>query len=502
MLTPSTDGFYKALVDSSSDAIVSVDLDDLIITWNSAAERMFGYEKAHALGQPITMLLPVNVVSNGQPRLARRIETGSVTDHYATVRRHRDGSHVNVWLTVSPIRNDPGLVIGASIIARAVGALEREQGRVCDAETATQRLAAIIEGSDDGIVSKTLDGIVTSWNPGAERIFGFTAEEMIGASITVLFPPDRLNEEPQILERLQRGERVDHFETVRRRKTGELIDVSVTISPVRDSSGTIIGASKIARDISAWKKVQQRLAAYATEMEAKVTERTATLQDTISELEAFSYSLSHDMRAPLRAIQSFTEIVIEDYGDKIPDGLEHLRNVVSAARRMDRLIRDVLNFARTSRADLAVAPVNVGLLLREIINERPEFRPPAATITVNEPIPPVLGHDASLTQCFTNLLDNAVKFVAPGTQPRIRIYTRDVGANVQICVADNGIGIDAEAKSKLFGIFERAPAAKSYQGTGVGLAIVKKAATRMGGSTGVESTLGLGSIFWIELKKA
>jgi PAS domain S-box-containing protein len=616
--SPPTDAFFAAIVNSSSDAIISKDLNGTITSWNTGANRLFGYTAAETIGRPISLLYPPARLEEAADIL-RRVRRGETIAQYETVRRHKDGTLLDITLTVSPIVDSTGKIIGASKIARDVTAERREQerlrvtlssigdavmstderGRVVfmnptaeqltgwqqaealgqplenvfhivaehdrqpvpspvtialrdnrvvglanhtvliaknhteypvddsaapirdsrgnligsvlvfrdvsarrDAELTAERLAAIVNGSDDAIVSKNLQGIVMSWNPAAERIFGYTAQEMIGQSITRVLPPDRLNEEQQILARLQRGDRVDHFQTLRRRKDGRLIHVSLTISPIRDKDGVIVGASKIARDITELKAAYEKLESHAAELETRVRERTAKLQETVSELEAFSYSLSHDMRAPLRAIQSFSEIVLADYGDKIPEGAEYLRKVIAAANRMDRLIRDVLNFARISRADIQLSAVNVDELVSDILRERPELQEPRANVQIDRPLLPVLGHDASLTQCLTNLLDNAVKFVAPGVKPSVRVHTERRGDRVRICVADNGIGIDATGQQQLFGMFQRLNPAQGYRGTGVGLAIVRRAAERMHGTAGVESAPGLGSTFWVELGHA
>jgi PAS domain S-box-containing protein len=414
-----------------------------------------------------------------------------LANHTVLVRKDLTESPIDD--SAAPIRDSRNKLIGVVLVFRDVS-----QRR--EAELAALRLAAIVMGSDDAIISKNLDGTVTTWNPGAERIFGYTAAEMVGQSITKLIPKDRLDEEQQILARLQRGERVDHFRTVRQTKDGRLIHVSLTISPIRNKEGEIIGASKIARDATEIMQAQEQLAAHATELEAKVRERTARLQETVAELEAFSYSLSHDMRAPLRAMQSFTEIFIEEHGAKVPEGLHYLQKVIGAANRLDRLIRDVLNFARISRTEIEVAPVNLDELVRDILRERPELQTPG-TVQVQHPLHSVMGHDASLTQCLTNLLDNAVKFVVPGVKPRVEVFTEVRNGRVRINVRDNGIGIDPEAQKRLFGIFQRLNPANAYRGTGVGLAIVRRAAERMHGQVGVDSSPGLGSTFWVELAK-
>jgi PAS domain S-box-containing protein len=490
--SPSPDAFFAALVSSSSDAIISKTLDGVITSWNKGAERIFGYTAAEIVGRRVDTLFPADRLDE-EPGILDRIRRGEPIEHYETVRRRKDGTFVDISLTVSPIFDIGGSVIGASKVARDIG--DRRE-----AELAAQRLAAIVEGTDDAIISKNLQGVVTTWNPAAERIFGFTADEMVGKPIIRVIPRDRLDEEQQILARIQRGERVDHFQTVRHRKDGRQIHVSLTISPIRDRRGLIIGASKIARDITELKQAQDRLRSHAEELELRVRDRTARLQESIAELEAFSYSLSHDMRAPLRAIQGLTELVVEDYGDRIPEGLPHLKRVIDAAARLDRLIQDVLSFTRLSRAEIEVGPVDVEALVRGILNERPELGKERAAVQIESPLALVRGHEASLTQCLANLLDNAVKFVAPGVRPLVRVYTELVPGRVRVYVSDNGIGIDEAGQRRLFGMFQRL--SPEYDGTGVGLAIVRRAAQRMNGTAGVRSSPGAGSTFWVELPRA
>jgi signal transduction histidine kinase len=252
---------------------------------------------------------------------------------------------------------------------------------------------------------------------------------------------------------------------------------------------------------------QEQLRANADRLEQLVTERTAQLQASVGELEAFAYSLAHDLRAPVRAIHGFTQMVLELPREQVgPDAVELLNRVVTAAVRMDSLIQDVLALTNVVRRPVTLSPVNVDVLVRALVQERPELRPPRAVIRIESPLLPVLGHEALLSQCLTNLLINAVKFVEPGVVPQVRVWTESPKGSatttppfVRIWVEDQGIGIAPEAQARIFEIFQRLHSTAHYDGSGIGLAIVRKAAERMGGRVGIESVVGKGSRFWLDL---
>ncbi len=234
--------YLARIIESSDDAIVSKDLNSTIQSWNRAAERIFGYTAEEAIGRSIRMIIPADRQDEEDAVMAR-IRKGESVSHFETIRVRKDGSLVPISLTVSPVHNDRGVVIGASKIARDLS------DRI-GAERAARRLKAVVESSDDAIITKSLDSIITSWNRAAERMFGYTAEEAIGRSIRMIIPDDRQGEEDTVLTRIHAGQSVDHFETIRLRKDGAPVTISLSVSPILDDHGKVVGASKIARDIT------------------------------------------------------------------------------------------------------------------------------------------------------------------------------------------------------------------------------------------------------------
>lgn len=498
-----------AIVDNSDDAIVGKDLHGIIRSWNKGAQRIFGYTPEEVIGKSVTILMPPERQQEEQQILARLLR-GETVDHFETVRVTKDGRLIDISVTISPIRDAAGEIVGASKIARDI-TVQRQ------ADEARLRLGAIVESSDDAIVSKTLDGIIQSWNKGAERIFGYSAREVIGKHITLLIPPERHNEEVEILARLRRGERSEHYRTMRVRKNGQQFHASITISPIRNSAGEIIGASKILRDVTpqiqaqeALQEAQARLQEQATELELRVQERTAQLQETIAELEAFSYTVSHDLRAPLRAMQQYAQVLIDDHTAQLDaQGKLLLSRIVAASQRLDTLIRDVLTYSGVLRTAVRLEPVNIEKLVSDIIEHYPALQAPNADIEVRGPLLSALGNEAFMTQAISNLLTNAVKFVSKNIKPRIQVWTEALnspsqpgGRMVRLWIQDNGIGIAPEHQDRIFGMFERLHSGSEFEGTGIGLAIVRKAVERMGGSVGVHSQPGKGSKFWIDLRAA
>jgi PAS domain S-box-containing protein len=427
-------------------------------------------------------------------RTATRTNT-AVADWRAEIVR-ADGTRIAIVGHAVPIRDAAGAAIGGLGLffheSASQSATTDRQAYLADA----LRLAAIVESSDAPIIGKDLDGIVTSWNPAAERLFGYAAEEMIGRSIRTIIPPDRQREEDQVLEQLRSGKRIEGFETIRVGKDGRSIEVSLTVSPIRTPDGHIIGASKMVRDLTPLRE-------YAIELERQVQQRTAELEAANARLEAFAFSVAHDLRAPLRGMHGLSRALLEDYGDRLDDvGRDYAARIVQEATSMDTLIRDLLAYGRLSHIDVPVAAIE----LRDVVDAsvqalREEAADRGARIEIASDLPVVAGNRSLLLQVFTNLLSNAIKFGGPS--PRVRIWAERRGEETaHVWVEDEGIGIAPEHQERIFGVFERLHGVEAYPGTGIGLAIVRKGVERLGGHAGVESEEGRGSRFWVELPTA
>ena len=282
------------VVESSDDAIVSKTLDGIITSWNRAAERMFGYSAAEAIGQSIRMIIPADRQAEEDMVLAR-IRSGEAVTHFETVRQRKDGTQFPISLTVSPIHDETGRIVRASKIARDIT-------EKTDAASASRRLAAVVESSDDAIITKDLNSIITSWNPGAERIFGYTEAEAIGRSIRMLIPEELQAEEDDVLEKIRAGGKIDHFETIRQRKDGTRRTISLTVSPLRNEKGEVVGASKVARDVTE----RARLLA-ASQEHTRNTEKLREVGGVVAstlDREASSESHRHRDRADERGVWS------------------------------------------------------------------------------------------------------------------------------------------------------------------------------------------------------
>jgi PAS domain S-box-containing protein len=375
--------------------------------------------------------------------------------------------------------------------------------RLSDIEIAPYWLAAIIESADDAIISKTLEGIITSWNRGAERMFGYAATEAIGQSVTILIPPDHQDEEPAIITRLKRGERIEHYETVRVRKDGALLDISLTVSPIRGADGTIIGASKIARDISERKQVEARLQeALAAAHEARTqAEEANRLRDE------FLAIVSHELRTPLTSILGWVQLLRKGDLDEASarSALETIhRNVKIQAQ----LVEDLLDVSKVmgGKMRLQVKPLELSSVINAAVNTimpAAEARGVRLQTIIDPSAGPVAGDHERLQQVMWNLLSNAVKFTPPGGWVQVHLERADGG--VRVVVRDSGKGIKPAFLPLAFERFtqEDSSSTRAFGGMGMGLAIVKSIVELHGGTVRAFSAgEGQGTTFTVSLPVA
>jgi PAS domain S-box-containing protein len=490
------DAKFEGLLEAAPDAMVGVDRLGTIRFVNRQTELMFGYGREELVGQTIETLVPESfrgVHPGHRSTYFARPATRAMGAGLDLSGRRKDGSEFPVDISLSSIETEHGPLVTAAV---------RDITDRRKAEQDLHRMAAIIESSDDAVVSKTLDGVITSWNPAAERLYGWTAEEAEGMPASFLVPPGQDDDVVEILARVTRGERVEHYETRRINKDGRVIDVSVAASPIRDVHGKLVGASTIARDITERKRAEATIRELNAELEHRVEQRTAELAEAVEDLEGFSYSVSHDLRAPLRAIDGFSRIVLEEYGGVLDaEGLRLLGIVRQATTDMSQLIDDLLAFSRVGRHQVQLSPVDMRELMTAVVTELLSADGAHEVEAVVHELPPARGDRALVRQVLVNLLSNAVKFSASADKPHIEVSGSVDGDHCTYWVTDNGVGFDKQYEDKLFQVFQRLHP-NQFEGTGVGLAIVHRIVRRHGGRVWADGAVGEGATFFFTLPKA
>lgn len=600
-----------AVVESSTDAIFSMSPDLVIETWNSGAQKVYGYTAEEAIGMS-GRILSADPDSEARGSLVKSLVDGQSLYNYETVHLAKGQHKVEVAISVSPIRNQAGELIALACISRDVSERKR-------ADEARAYLAAMVESANDAIVGLGLDGIIQSWNEGAHRLFGYTAQEAIGRKGDFLFPENALGEFTELAEASQSGKTLISDDAVRITKEGRRIDVEVSAGPIYNNHGEIIGTSRVARDISE-RKAQRRallesenqfrtlaetmplmmwggppdgtldyinslcrsfigrgleqlevegwsdlvhpddLPAFQAEfqeriatgvgrasefrilnptegifrrfkqvvvavhdsdgklvrwygllldvndqkeiesiLEHKVAERTAELERANRELDAFAYSVSHDLRSPLRHIDGFIELLKRALGEKLDEQSRHYFEVIAgSAGHMGNLIDDLLAFSRMSRSEVTKTEVDLNAIIREVISELDPMLIESTTWKI-EQLPKAYADPALMKMVWANLIQNAVKFSGKKESPEIEIgYDKNAEPN-HYFIKDNGVGFSMEYVHKLFGVFQRLHRAEEFEGTGIGLANVSRIIQRHGGKVWAEAAPDLGATFMFTL---
>jgi PAS domain S-box-containing protein len=490
----------ESVLESIGDGVVIADERGGRI-YNLAAKRLLGMDVSEVPPSELAKRYSAYFPDQKTPYptsefpIARALR-GEVLEETDVFLRH-PGAPDGRWVTISaqPLRDAAGQSQGAVAILRDITARRHT-------EEARRRLAAIVEASDDAIFSTDGDAKITDWNRGAERLYGYAEIEVLGRNITLLAPLGQADEIPEILQRIKVGQRIDPYETVRRRKDGETVDVSITISPVYDSGGAIVGASAIARDISERRRTEAEIRRLNTDLERRVAERTADLEAANKDLEAFTYSVSHDLRAPLRAIHGFVQLLTQRHAAQLDaDAKRYLERVSAGATQMARLIDDLLALSHVGRRPLEAHTVATSEVVRRALDQlAPQMEGRAVELSVGK-LPECLAEPILLEQVFVNLIGNALKYSRGRDPARIEIGSQPDATSEQsiFFVKDNGVGFDMRYVQKLFGVFQRLHRAEDYEGTGVGLAIVQRIITRHGGRVWAEAQPDKGASFYFTL---
>lgn len=598
---------YRTLVNVLNDGLVEVDGDFQITFVNAKFAKMMGSTPAELLGRRTFEFIS----EDEQKRILHktRRKGALVSERYEVTWRRPDGVLVPTLCSAQRTFDEKGAYQGSISVISDLSALRA-------AEAAREQLANIVDTAVDGISAEDLNGVITAWNRGAEQIYGYTAEEMIGRSVDILAPPELRGEGRGLALEVLAGRPVAHHEIRRQRKDGENIYVAVTLSPLTDFSGRIVGVSRIFRDITAKKRTEQEreqylrffrlaadamviadisghflrvnprlttitgyseeelttkpfyefihpddrgttqarhtqlperpaehfenryvckdgsiavlswtayfdaadgvvyatardvtetkrieaeLAAHRRHLEQMVEARTAELAAANKDLEAFAYSVSHDLRAPLRAVDGFSQILVEDYGDKLdPEGRHVVTVIREGAQKMGQMIEDILAFSRAGRLELKAEPVDMGALARTTWADLQASRGERQIAFEVGALPTVQGDAAMLARVWQNLLDNAIKYTGPKPDARVEVSATTDGGEAVFCVRDNGVGFDMTYVDKLWGVFQRLHGAE-FPGSGIGLAIVKRIVTRHGGRVWAESKLGEGAAFYFTI---
>jgi PAS domain S-box-containing protein len=463
---------------SIGDAVISTDEEGKVTFMNGVAESLTGWPQADALGRPLVDVFHIineqsrEPVDNPVEKVLREGMVVGLANH--TVLIARNGLERLIDDSAAPIRDDQEKIIGVVLVFHDIT-------RQRQAELARSHLAAIVESSADAIVSKNLQGIIRSWNKGAEKVFGYTASETVGQPITMLIPIQYIDEEPTILEKIRRGETVDHYETVRRRKDGELINISLTVSPIRDEAGTIIGASKIARDITNRKRAEvEREQLLAREQEARLQAESANRMK-----DEFLATVSHELRTPLNAILGWSRILSGGNLDS-ETSMRGLNSIEKNAKAQAQLIEDLLDISRiiSGKFRLRAQPLEVASVIESAIDTvRPtaEAKGIRLQVVLDPEAGPVLGDAGRLQQVVWNLLSNALKFTPKGGRVQVRLIR--INSHIELEVSDTGQGITREFLPHIFERFRQADStiSRAHRGLGLGLAIVRHIVELHGG---------------------
>lgn len=495
----------RLIFESAEDyAIFSLDPQGRVASWNAGAERIFGYMQSEVLDHDAKLVFTPEDRERGEHEreLDQARRTGMAHDDRWHVRK--DGTRFFASGIVRPMRDNAGNLIGFIKVARDITDRMQAESNLRREKQFSDTLINSLPGI---FYLFTAEGGFIRWNTDLERVTGYSGDDIdrmhwleffVGADQQVIsgwlrevLAHGQSSAEAELVAKDMR--RIPFFFTGRRIEVNgqsRVIGMGVDISERKRAEGALRAA-------------QAELQKYAAELEKRVAERTANLEQSLQSLEGVLYHVAHDLRAPLRAMASFTNILIDDYAPKLDQqARDYISRITSAAQRMDELVQDLLAYGRLAHMAMPTNAVDLEAEVDTVLHQfAARIASRGAQVRVERPLPEVMANASVLNQVIANLLSNALKFVPAETVPQIRIHAES-GAAIRLWIEDNGIGIKPEYQDRIFRVFERLHATDVYAGTGIGLAIVRKGVERMGGRVGVESKPGDGSKFWVELPAA
>ena len=488
-------------------AIFALDPEGYVLTWNAGAERLKGYRREEIVGRHFSQFYPDEAVARGFPEqeLIIAAETGRYEDE--GWRERKDGTRFWANVIITAIRNPvTGSLVGFSKVTRDLTERRAFEETLRQSE---ERFRLMVETVEDyAIFALDTKGIIRSWNPGAERLKGYRAKEIVGRHFSRFYTEEDLaSGKPQRALETALLEGVFRDESWRVRKDGTRFWANVTITPIRDPHGTLLGFSKITRDLTERRAAHQRLQAAYEEAERTVIARTRALQEANRELEAFTHMTSHDLRAPLRGLTALLDAALDDHADDLtPEVRALVERARSEGARLHGLVESLLSFSRAGRDDVEKVKVNLASLAEEtveILRQRDPDREVEFVVQAAEPGAYHVVADPDLLRlALQNLLGNAWKYTRNQPQARIELGVDLEGENEGVrtfSVQDNGPGFDPAEAPRLFSPFQRLHSRKDFEGTGLGLASVKRIIERHGGRVGAEGVPGEGATFYFTL---
>lgn len=476
----------RSTVDLSPDTI-TIHRDGKLLFVNNAGLTLFGAEsQEQLLGLTMTDLVHYAYREKVMQRVENMVKYMKQVPVMDIAIKRLDGTYLDVSVASTPVLYHS--------IPHVITILRDISDRKKNEEMKSQ-LASIVLNSGDAIYAMSPDGQIQSWNPGADKLYGYSEKDAIGRNISIVVPDYKLAELNHLLSKVSKGERIESLETKRQRKDNSIIDVSLTLSPIRDESGLVSRVSAISRDITFKKQVEEELRRYAEELAL-----------SNEELYVFSYAASHDLQEPLRSIQNFLETLNRKYKKRLgPELEEQLNSADDGVTRMYRLITDFLMYSRVGTERATKEEIDCNLALKDALANLDMAIKESKAAVKQFTLPKINGNFVQITQVFQNLIANAIKYQGEN-KPSIEISAEKKENMWLLAVKDNGIGIEQWFSERIFIVFQKLHDHRKYPGSGIGLALCKRVIEKHGGKIWFESEVGKGTTFYftlpvLELKK-